>query len=244
MTTLEPIDIGLIIAGIVLVFALSVLALRIALKANFVSRWSCGLLVILGIIFIIYLIRNLHGIKPVDWSQLLLVLGLVAVTGLLGLYAAGQARASMKMAEEMSDTRYDTVRPVIDIQREPRDEDKLPEAVAGKSGDTSRGLVCVLRNIGLGPAIDMHSFVQNPFVQNPSDRRQRFEFGTLAAGEKSVLTMSLSLEQEDSRIALVVYCKDVYGRTFESSREVRPDEEKSWQVSPLQIRLIEESNPI
>jgi len=244
MINVEPFDIVLIII-ITGIFVIGIVGLVKVIKEGFLQKWNIVSALVFGALLVSYLIHNLllHRIEPTGWAQIFLTLGLIVAAGLYALVAFRQATASVKMAEEMREQRYDTVRPVIDIQREPRDEDKLPEAVAGKSGDTSRGLVCVLRNIGLGPAIDMHSFVQNPFVQNPSDRRQRFEFGTLAAGEKSVLTMSLSLEQEDSRIALVVYYKDVYGRTFESSREVRPDEEKSWQVSPLQIRLIEESKP-
>ena len=174
-----------------------------------------------------------------DWIQAISMVVLVIVTIIYAWRTHVISKATREQAEEMKDARYDTVRPVIDIRREPRDEDKLPEAYAGKSGDTSRGLMCVFRNIGLGPAIDIHSFVQNPFVQNSSDRRQRFEFGTLATGEKSVLTMSLSLEH-DGRKALVAYYNDVYGRAFESSREVRPDEEKGWQLGPLKISPLPE----
>ena len=179
-----------------------------------------------------------------DLIQIILMGLLVVITGIyawrtfaISKATEKQADASVKIAEEMREQRYDTVRPVIDIQREPWDEDKLPEAFTGKSGDTSRGLACVLRNIGLGPAIDMHSF-----VQNPSDRRQRFEFGTLATGEKTH-KMNLSVKQEDGRMALLAYYKDVYERAFESSREVSVDKEKGWQLGPLKIRPVMENKP-
>ena len=146
-----------------------------------------------------------------------------------------QAEASVKMAEEMREQRYDAVRPVIDIYRDQTDEDKLPEAFAGKSGDTSRGLACVLHNIGLGPAIDLYSFVQNPF----SGKRQHYDFGTIATGEKTP-KMNLSVKQKDGRMALLAYYKDVYGRAFESSREVSSDKEKGWQLGPLKIRPVME----
>jgi hypothetical protein len=182
-----------------------------------------------------------------DLIQIILMGLLVVITGIyawrthvISKVTREQADASVKMAKEMKQQRYDTVRPVIDIQRAPWDEDKLPEAFAGKSGDTSRGLACALHNIGLGPAIDMHSFVQNPFVQNPSDPRQRFECGTLATGEKTH-KMNLSMKQEDGRMALLAYYKDVYERAFESSREVSVDKEKGWQLGPLKIRPVLEN---
>jgi len=176
-----------------------------------------------------------------DLIQLILMGLLVAITGIyawrtfsISNATKKQADASMKMAEETKKQRYDTVRPVIDIQR--RGGDKIREGLAAKAEEYSYGLSCILHNIGLGPATDIYSFVQNPF----SDERQRFEFGTLAAGGKAE-EMRLSLDQEDNQKALVAYYKDVYGRTFESSREVRADREhQSWELGPLRIRLIEE----
>ena len=177
-----------------------------------------------------------------DWIQAISMVVLVGVTIFYAYQAKkasdsakASADASVKTVEEMRQQRYDAVRPVIDIYRDPTDEDKLPEAFAATKGDASRGLACVLCNIGLGPAIDMYSFVQNPFIQNPSDGRQRFEFGTLATGEKTH-KMNLSVKQEDGRMALLAYYKDVYERAFESSREVSADKEKGWQLGPLKIR--------
>ena len=132
------------------------------------------------------------------------------------------------------------VAPVIDFERvKSSGTEMMKEAFCGKSGDTSDGLLCTLNNIGLGPAIDLHSFIQNPFVQDPLERRQRFDFGTLAVEGKTE-EMKLSLNQDAKRIALVAYYKDIYGRTLESSREVKSDEVKGWQLGPLQTRLMGE----
>ena len=194
MTAIEPVDIGLIIAGIVLVFALSVLALRIALKANFVSRLSCGLLVILGIIFIIYLIRNLREIEPEDWSQLLLVLGLVSVTGLLGLYAAGQARASVKMAEEMKEQRVTVSRPVV-VQKAVHEKD----IYEGSTKDYFSHFEAY--NKGNGPAIE----VEISLLDNDKNLIESHRKSFLGAGEPPIefRPTSLATRRENSTCYLV-----------------------------------------
>lgn len=200
-----------------------------------IGKWKIRIFGILfGSLVVFYLFYNLHNLQPNEWVEISLLVGLVAATSALALYAAGQADASVEMAEEMKAQRYDAVRPVIDIQR--RGGDKIREGLAAETEEYSYGLSCILHNIGLGPATDIYSFVQNPF----SDERQCFEFGTLAAGGKAE-EMRLSLEQEDNRTALVVYHKDVYGRAFESSREVQAGKKREgWKVGPLRIRSIVE----
>jgi len=61
-----------------------------------------------------------------DWIQVISTLILVGVTAFmrdLSKDAKRQADASVKMAEEIEKQRYDTVRPVIDIElsQEPKD---------------------------------------------------------------------------------------------------------------------------
>ena len=59
--------------------------------------------------------------------------------------------------------------------------------------------------------------------------------GWVASGLKP-----LSLNQDDKRTALVACYRGVYVHTLESSREVKSDEVKGWQLGPLQTRLIGE----
>jgi len=140
-----------------------------------------------------------------------------------------QADASVKMAEEMREQRYDAVRPVIDIINIEQTPLELARQAYEKKPPNE--LRCKLCNVGVGPAIDVYSF-----VQPPSHERQRHHFHTIAIG-KETIPMNLSLEQKDDRWFLVAYYKDVYGQCFESSREVRvgvvnPD--------PLKFRNISE----
>ena len=192
-----------------------------------------GTIVLLIIAFVAALIIGiLYATNRIDTAQ---TLEIAALTTLV-LITAWYAKQTTIMAKEMRKQRYDAVRPVIDIQRDPADDVKISEAIAISEGDASRGLSSVLHNIGLGPAIDLYSFVQNPF----SGERQRHEFGTLAIGNPTY-RMKLSLIHEGSPLALVAYYRDVYGRALESSREVTFNKEKTaCEIGPLHIRQVTE----
>jgi len=241
MTILEILEIIRVITLIVIILFALILAVITTMRAKrgFTRRQVGYLVFCLGLLFITYIAITAREIQPADWAQIMLTLGLVAVTGSYAFSAVKQADASVKMAEEMREQRYDAVRPVIDIYRDPADDDKMPEAIAASEGDASRGLSCVLKNIGLGPAIDLRSFVQNPI----SGERQHHDFGTLAIG-KTTYRVKLSLIHEGSPLALLAYYKDVYGRTFKSSREVTIDKEKGWEIDSLHIRLVENGERI
>lgn len=152
-----------------------------------------------------------------------------------------QAKASIKMAEEMREQRYDTVRPVIDIvtmELSPRELFKL--AYAAKEGKLPKDLPCKLRNVGVGPAIELYSFIED--VEDTKGNPRRWDFGTLpvATGKEEwgyTREMRLLLMQRGNQMALVAYYKDVYGNPFESSREVRVG---AVNPDPLQIREITE----
>ena len=205
---------------------------KVALQGT-VGRIALAFASTLGVLFIVYLFLNIGSITPADWAQILLLFGLVGVTGFYALSATKQARDTAKMADEMKEQRYDAVRPVIDINRDPADEDKMLEAIAAREGDPSKGLACVLHNIGLGPAIDLYSFIQNPV----SGKSERYDFGTLAKGEKTS-RMRLSMINEmnkdhPSDLLLITLYRDIYDRKFFSSRNVSIDKEKGWELAPL-----------
>ena len=170
-------------------------------------------------------------------SLVLLTFALVLITCIYAMRTVDIAKANREMAEEMKEQRYDAVRPILDIRREQGEEDKMPEAIAATEGNTSRGLSCVIHNIGIGPAIDVYSFV-NPY----EGKRQRHNFGTLAIGDKTN-KMNLSLEKEDDQTVLIAFYKDAYGRPFKSSRKVSIDKviKGGWELGPLEIRPIAES---
>jgi len=137
-----------------------------------------------------------------------------------------QANASVKMAEEMKEQRYDALRPIIDIVEQPtKSMEKTKQVFDAREGKFPKDLLCKLRNIGVGPAIEAFSF-----IEGAEDKPRRWDFGTIpvAVGEKEMgytHEMRLSLEKRDDYMVLVAYYKDVYGNPFESIREVSVDRE-------------------
>jgi len=152
--------------------------------------------------------------------------------------AKQQADASVKMAEEMRNARYDALRPIIDIvepMMEPREMATL--AYNAREGIFPKDWPCRMRNIGVGPAIELYSF-----IEDAKGKPRRWDFGAIpvAIGEEEMgytREMRLFLETRNNHRALVAYYKDVYGRTFESSREVTFNKEKTgYEIGPLKIR--------
>ena len=146
-----------------------------------------------------------------------------------------QAQASVEMAEEMKEQRYDAVRPVVDIQKQVGSGlDFAREEIAALKGELPQpqALPCKLRNIGPGPAIDVYSFIEYPIGAH-----SRWYFGTIATGDELVPPAPLAvIEQSDDRGFLVVYYKDVYDRSFKSSQEVKINKEgMGLDVAPLTI---------
>ncbi len=167
-----------------------------------------------------------------DWIQAASMVVLVAVT----TYYACQARRTVS---EMKKQRYDALRPVIDIQMDESPEAKVNAGFAAQKMDFAWGLSCELRNIGPGPAVDIHSFIQ---VQK--NKHRCWDFGTLAKDQKTDNPKSLSINKKGDRNYMAVYYKDVFGRNSESSREVKPTKEKAaLEIGPLKTVLVKESKP-
>ena len=219
---------GYLFIAIAVVFLITILK-RVIKKEEFTARDKAFPIIIvgIGILYLIAIAFSYSGeIELSNKIQILLMFGLVAVTIFYALSASRQADASVKMAEEMREQRYDSVRPIIDIER--INPQKTTELAREAYGDYSKGLACALRNIGVGPALDVY-----PFIQTDKERHLH-PFGALAkSGETGELP--LSLEQRNGRNVLVAYYRDVYDRCFESSREVKKG---VVQLGPLEIRRI------
>lgn len=234
MTVLLGIQIIMLIMAVVLSIALAIFALIKAIKEGFTNKWIALLVFSLGLLFIIYWAYYVRQIEPADHLQIMLMLGLVTVTGIYAFLTARQADASVKMAEEMANTRYDTFRPIIDIVEVSMEAKEIyKHAFEAKEGKFPENLPCKLRNIGVGPAIGVSSFIVVP----SNGEQQPWDFGTLAVKEETS-EFRLSLQQIGDRMFLVVYYKDVYGRDIESRREVSLDKEKhGWKIHPLETQV-------
>jgi|GEM_PF-1351668 len=232
-----------LLVGIILSLVIFAIALIKAMREGFAGRWMAILVLAVGLLFILYLAYNLRQIEPADWAQIMLMFALVAVALLSSMSAIRQANASVKMAVEMREQRYDMVRPVIDIERRTEAEEQIGEGFAAKEEDFSYGLWCVLRNIGVGPATDVWSFIKTEtFVKGEKSESRPWAFGTLAIGEMT-RKVKLSPEQRGNRWFLAAYYRDVHGRDIESIREVSIDKDVEkgilrWNLGPLETRVI------
>jgi len=184
---------------------------------------------------IIILLRVFKAIDTAETLEIAALTTLVIVT-------MWYAQSTRKMAEEMREQRYDAVRPVIDIKWQPDAGEEKRVRVAGvlaiEKGKPPQSqlpdkLTCILRNIGVGPAIDVHSFVQ-PGAQPDDECHRPRNLGTLAKNEATE-EWPLFLKQKDDRKVLVAYYKDVHDRCFESSREVSRDQVRgNLKLGPLE----------
>jgi hypothetical protein len=159
---------------------------------------------------------------------------LVGVTLLYATYIYVQAEASKKMAEEMMQQRYGSVFPIVDIKEQKENSSEMiKKGLDIGDGKIPKGQLCKLRNIGLGPAINVCSF-----IRTPTGERRQWDFGTLAISDETDKER-LSIEVRDRRGILVAYYKDVYERSFESSREfVVNKKERGCKIGPLKIRKL------
>jgi len=229
-----------LVAAISLALGLYAFALVRARKEGFSGKWIAYMVAAIGSLFIVYLAVKSNEIAAADWAQIILTSGLVLVTGVYAVSAAKQADASVKMAKEMREQRYGAVRPIIDIERRETNLERASQVV--DAAQLPDKLTCVLRNIGVGPATDVYSYIQAGTQPDEECHRPR-AFGALAKGalvkDGEVNEWPLSLKQRDNRKFLVAYYRDVYGCCFESTREISVDKKlKRWEIGPLDVREI------
>jgi hypothetical protein len=147
-----------------------------------------------------------------------------------------QADASHKMAQEMANQRYVTVRPVIDITMTPLSDAALARQIylPIQQLKLPDNILCKLSNIGIGPAIDVY------YYTSQQDKKQvKRELGVLKINEETD-DLLLYVEQRNEESLLTVYYKDIYGRTFKSTRKALITEEKIYKLGPLNTTLAEE----
>ena len=172
-----------------------------------------------------------------DWIQAISTLILVGVTAFyawktydLSTDAKRQADASVKMADEMKEQRYDTVRPVIDIELVERSTDLSKRAYSDREQVILNGLRGKLVNRGLGPAMDVQSYIVT------ESGKEKHNFGVIGKG-KEYDPLQLALLSENNFAFVRVEYRDIYGRLLESKREF-VQEKSIFPLGPLQTSII------
>jgi len=153
MTIIEWVQFSVLIVAIVLSITLSIIVLLKSIREGFTRKRTATFVLALGLLFIIYLAYYAQEIHPADGVQIMLVIGLVAVTGVYALFTARQANASEKMAEEMREQRIMSSRPVI-IQKAIHEGEKKVRAIED-SFDHDYFSHFEIYNAGNSPAIEL-----------------------------------------------------------------------------------------
>lgn len=161
MTIIEWVQFSVLIVAIGLSITLSIVVLLKSIREGFTRKRTATFVLALGLLFIVYLAYNAQEIHPADMVQIMLVIGLVAVTGVYALFTARQADASVKMADEMREQRLDEARPYLLIRL--KDESVSVNLTLGHPVN----FTVTILNAGKGPAIDLLAALwypnRNPF---------------------------------------------------------------------------------
>ncbi len=138
----------ILIVAIVILLTLYILGLIRSLRAGSTGRRAAIPVLTLGFLLCVYLVFNVREIGPADWAQIVLLFGLVVVTGVYAMSTARQADASVKMAEEVREQRITASRPLI-IQKALYDKDTWE----GNTRDYFSHFE--ISNVGSSPAIEL-----------------------------------------------------------------------------------------
>ena len=158
----------------------------------------------------------------------------IAIVVLVGvtIFYAYQTR---RMAKEMEAARFDAVRPLITIEKTEAKQrgdilKQTADAFRIKEGKFPESVKCEIRNVGLGPALNLKYCLKYEAMNSIEKERL-----VLAVGESDTLHFLLEDEADDKRVIGIKY-QDAFGRRFESLLWITMDESNARLVSRLEIR--------
>ncbi len=227
---------SVLIVYIVLSITLSIIVLIKSRGEGFTTKNVAYFVLALGLLFIIYLAYNIKEIRPAEGLQVMLMLGLVAVTGAYALFTARQAEASVEMAEEMKEQRYTESLPLLvpDITQRSIVDSKLESnEVDYGTLQTGVGLEVTWHNLGKGVAINTRlSFSSPPLDSHPGKSLYFPPHESKALGVAAKESISFKWEQfvghlvDQTKPRLEAEYRDIYERNITTVQEFRIDEQK------------------
>jgi len=155
--------------------------------------------------------------------------------------ARKQAAASARMAEEMREQRRDAARPVINIGLGSYERDLEARAKQALGKAFPAAIQCQLRNIGVGPALNVRFQ-----VDDGQGGSYLLQIGALEAGEADKVQQHLTVADstvEQERKLLQVFYEDVFGNTVESRRDLSLSEDGELVIGPLRTSAKEKVLP-
>jgi len=212
MTVIEWVQLSILLLAIVVSLTVSGYVLIKATREGFTIRWTAFLMLALGLLFVVYLAYTAREIHPADGAQIMLVTGLVAVTGVHALSASRQADASVKMAEEMRHARF----PAIKI---------------GWIGpdSTEEKVIAVFKNTGLGPALNLKCYLAHDTF---NFQYKDVGYTVMEVGEEHTISFPRGNFDFKERAGLGINCdyRSVYGESFRSILRFEAGEESHFEI--------------
>jgi hypothetical protein len=173
----------LLIIAIVLVVVIFLLTIiQIIRKKRTTIGPIAIILLLVGVILLIPIVYSASEIKTAEWVQIILTIGLLTVTAVYAASTEKQAKANIKMAEEMREQRLGEDRPYLLIRLE-GDVIQWDKTNEGKSRPSEFSVT--IRNVGKGPAINLWAALWRPMKVYFGDSK-----GYLASGEEWNTTIS------------------------------------------------------
>ena len=163
-----------------------------------------------------------------DWIQIFLTLGLVVVTG-------AYAWSAHRQAKEMQNQRYDIFRPVLDILI----DTKIEPAVNTDARKIT--LTYHIHNVGVGPALDGYISTPEHNISYLGTLTTIHDYKATTGDYSSSYVNHINIEKDKlPAIMIIAYYKDVYGRYFESKREIiLADDKENVYLSALKHRKLD-----
>jgi hypothetical protein len=193
------------------------------------------LVLVAGFIVYLYIVNEIDITNAISLFVTLILVAVTAVNVQLTtnavISAKHQANASIKMAEEMKNQRYDSVRPVLDIEVISSGIELSTLAYTkDKSKIILQHITCKLHNVGVGPAIDV-------FSHRVSDGKcVDYPWGIISVGV-DMCADSFALDNEADGYYVISKYKDIYNRDFLSRRKVITSSSE-FVTGSLEINLI------
>lgn len=174
-------------------------------------------------VFVLLWMRLEEGATTRDILEISLLLGLFVVTFLYALSTRDIAEETKQLAKstqalaiESEKQRLDAIRPILDIIHTPEPGELFSMGYSPNQGTVPDGVTCIVKNVGLGPALNVQLDLLIGSETNP-------EFVPLiAVSNEEKRKLKVHQDLQDSPYIRVSY-RDVFGRKLDSKKRLRTD---------------------
>jgi hypothetical protein len=195
------------IAALVLAIFTAELIVVLRKKESFLSPIT---MVLLGLSLLFTVVLNYRGSELTggDWTQMILMIGLVSLTAFYAISTEKQAKASVKMAKEMREQRILSSRPMI-FQRAVEEKNIYEGSTSEKYSHFE------IYNAGNGTAVDVQVCLRDQSKKNPINGGERRGF--LSPNEPPMeFYATLPANEQSPTFYVVTEYQDIYCNVYQT----------------------------